>query len=145
MSSRIASVSRSVLSAWLATIASSSASRLRHRVVLEHDPQPFDARRAERLAVRGEVRERHDGRAGGKPERVQARPHGGGIDVAEADHDLRLRGLGLRDQRRQLGHEIDRRIARRGQLLAQGLGYVAVPADNQDAGGGENVVIHTRS
>ncbi len=45
----------------------------------------------------------------------------------------------------QRGHQIDRRAARRAQLGAKGLGILAVPADNQDTGAGEDVVIHTET
>ena len=41
------------------------------------------------------------------------------------------------------GDEVDRRAARRGQLCAQALGRLRGPADDEDAGARERVVIHT--
>jgi hypothetical protein len=114
-----------------------------HGAVVEHDPQPAHARRAEGLAVANEVGQRHHGRPGVEPERVQACTHGGGIGVAEADDDLRLRGRCLRRHELERRHEIDRGAARGGQQCAKRLRCVAVPADNKDTGAGESVVIHT--
>ena len=113
--------------------------------MLEHHPQAAHPGRAERLSVRDEVRERHDGRAGVEAERVQPGAHGGGIRVTEAQHDLGLCGRGLGRDELERRNEIDRRAPRGGQLGAKGLGGVAVPADNENAGAGESVVIHTGS
>ena len=118
----------------------------RHLAVLEHEPHPPHARRDRATcAVRREVRDGHHGRRRAEPERVQPQAHGLGVDVAEAEHDLGLRGRRLGRHELQRGHQIDRRAARRAQLCTKGLGILAVPADNQDTGAGEDVVIHTET
>jgi hypothetical protein len=86
--------------------------------VLEHEPQPPQAPLAERPAVRDQVGDGHDRRRRVQPERVEPRPHGLGIDVAQADHHLGLRGRRLGGHELQCRHQIDRRAARRGQLCA---------------------------
>ena len=116
-----------------------------HLAVLEHQPQPANRGRAERLSLGLQLRHRHHGRPGVEPEGVQARAHRLRIGVAEAEHDLRLRGHRLGGDQLQRGNEIDRRAARRGQLGAKGLRRIAIPADNQNAGAGEAVVIHTQT
>ena len=109
--------------------------------VLEHEPQPARPGRRE-PAVRRELLDADDGRRRAEPERVEPLAHGGRVGVAEAEHDLRLRRGRLGRDEVEPGHEIDGRTARGGQFLAQGLSHLAVPADNQDAGAGQEVVIH---
>jgi hypothetical protein len=116
-----------------------------HLAMLEHQSQPPHAPLAQRPTVGDELGERDDGRSRVEPERVQPQPHGVGIGVAEADDDLRLRRRGLRRDELQSGHEIDRLAPRGGQLRTQRLSRLPIPADNQDAGAGQGVVIHTRT
>ena len=84
-SSRIASASRNALSAWLATIASSSPRRARSARCSSTQREPARAR-PRRAAGRPAARscDRHDGRRRAEPERVQALAHGRRIGVAEA-------------------------------------------------------------
>jgi hypothetical protein len=116
-----------------------------HLAVLEHQPQPADAPLAQRPAVGDELRDRQHRRSAVEPERVEPRPHGLGIGVAETEHDLRLRGRRLGRDEVQSRHQIDRRAARRRQLGTQRLSRLPVPADNQYAGAGQGVVIHTQT
>ena len=112
--------------------------------MLEHEREPAD-RAGPEPAVRGELRERHDGRPAVDAERVDPHPHGLGVRVPERQDHLRLRGRGLGGDQVHGRHQIDRRAAGSGQLPTKGLGFLAVPADNQHAGAGEDVVIHTQT
>ena len=115
-----------------------------HRPVLEHEREPPDGRGAE-PAVGGELGERHHRRPAVEPQRVQLHAHGLGIRVAEREDHLGLRSRRLGGDQLDRGDQIDRRAARCCQLRTKGLGFLAVPADNQHAGAGESVVIHTQT
>jgi hypothetical protein len=116
-----------------------------HLAMLEDEPELLHAPRAERLPVGDQFADGDHGRSRVEAERVQARAHRIGIGVAEADHHLRLRGRGLRRDEVDARHEIDRRAPRGGELGTPRLSRLPVPADNQDAGAGQEVVIHTET
>jgi hypothetical protein len=92
------------------------AEPLAHLAVLQHEPQPPDAPLPQRLPVRDQVGDLHHGRRRVEPERVEPGAHGLGIDVAQADHDLGVRGSRLGRHELQRRDQVDRRRARRGQL-----------------------------
>ena len=71
-------------------------------------------------AVRRQLGDGDDGRRRAEPERVEPLAHGGRIGVAEAEHDLRLRGGRLGRDELERGHQIDRRAARRRTIPCEG-------------------------
>jgi hypothetical protein len=113
--------------------------------VVQHQPQAPNAPFAQRLAVGDQIGDLHHRRRRIEPQRVEPEAHGVGLDVAQAHDHLRLGSRRLGGDQLERRHEVDRRRARRRQLRAQGLSRLTVPADNQDAGAGQRVVIHTQT
>ncbi len=137
-------MSRSARSAWLATIASSSASRL--------PIAACSSTRRSRLmpAVRSgspSATRSESGTTGGPA----ASPSGSSrVRTTTGSTSLRQTSAcgrvapGLGDELLQIGDDVDGWNAGGGQRSANGLRQIAIAADKQDAGGGEIVVIHPR-
>ena len=115
-----------------------------HRPVLEHAARAGARRRAP--SGRPSAASSATGTTGGpasSPSGSSCTRTASGSVSPSARTTCGLRGRRLGGDEVERGHEIDRRAARRAELRAKALGCLAVPADNQDAGAGEGVVIHT--